>query len=493
MDRLLEIIYDNYYNLINTLGFVTDKEYIRFVYNLRNINEDEFDPQDFINNYEDNIGNKLMENINGGIKDKFFSEKEFLHLTYPLEQTLRRFQILYITVGEEEWKKIFKFDYKFFIDFICWIIYRIILYNDYKITNDKERKLEYQKLFPLSTNFFITKKELYSYFSNNNDSVDKILELLSIEIDDIKKLKDTYRILKNNNKYVLYFLWDFIYNSYDLIENTIVDYYKRDNKVEDFYKKRGLEFEKYCFQKLVKTFPKTNIYRKLYYDDKNGNHEIDILMETNEEFIVFECKSSRFDIHTTNDDNELKKEFLRAFGNGYKTINDFNDYINNDNIKLYSRHNKKTYSFDFKKKKVFYINITLHNIEYLQTSVQKIDKKLIIPVKVYPINWNFIDFLTIMELAKMNPNPIFEYIDKRFKMINENKEITFDTDEIDVLGFLTDDQNTRVYKMIIENSNKVDTTFTISNGIYREQINSIFNRKMLDNFFINEKKEEADE
>ena len=208
-------------------------------------------------------------------------------------------------------------------------------------------------------------------------------------------------------------------------------------------------------------------------------------METNNEIIIFECKSSRFDIHTTKNDEELKKAFLRAFGNGYKTINDFNDYINNDGKELYSKQNKKEYSFDFKKKKVVYINISLHNIEYLQTSVQKIDKKLIKPVKVYPINWNFIDFLTIMELSQMNPEPIFEYIHKRFKMLNENKEITFDVDEIDVLGFLTDKQNERVYKMIIGSSSKVDTTFTISNGIYRQQINKLFNKKMFDSFFNN--------
>ena len=489
MDELLEIIYDNYYSISNTLCFVTDKEYIRFVYELRNLNKEKFDSKKYLKNYKDSIGKKLIDNIESGNNDSFFSEKEFLHFVYPYEQTLRRFQILYITIGEEDWKQIFGFSYKIFINFICFIIQRIVLYNDYKVTKDKKRKKEYEEAFPLSTNYFLTKEELYSYFPKEHDAIDKILELFSIEINNIKYIKDTYRFLKNKDKYVLYFMWDFIYNSYDLIEDIIVDYYKNRKKEDNFYQKRGNEFEKYCYQKLIEAFPKANIYRKLYYDYNKGNHEIDIILETQNEIIVFECKSSKFDIHTTKNDEELKKEFLRAFGNSYKTINDFDDYINDNNKVLYSKSNKKKYSFDFKEKNIFYINITLHNIEYLQTSVQKIDKSLIIPVGIYPINWNFIDFLTIIELAKMNPKPIIEYIYKRFKMLNDNKEITFDVDEIDVLGFLTDEQNERVYKMLIENSNNIDTNFIISNGIYREQINSLFNRKMFNSFFAKESKE----
>ena len=428
-----------------------------------------------------------MKKIESGENDKFFTEKEFLHFIYPYEQTLQRFQILYITIGAEEWNIIFGFSYKVFIDFVCYILFRSFLYNDYKVAKNK-RKREYKRLFPQSTNYYFTKEELYNKFQQKNESIDRILELLSIEINDIKEIKDVYRILKYNNKYILYFIWDFIYNSYDLFEYKIVEYYKNKKEEDKFYKKRGVEFEKYCYHKLIEGFPKYNIYRKLYYDDKKGNHEIDILMESDIEIIIFECKSSEFDIHTTKNNEELKKAFLRSFGNGYKTINDFNDYIINNGKELYSKQNNKKYTFDFKKKEVIYINISLHNIEYLQTSVQKIDKELIKPVNIYPINWNFIDFLTIMELSKMNPEPIFEYIHKRFKMLNENKEITFDVDEIDVLGFLTDKQNERVYKMIIENNNKVDTTFTISNGIYREPINKLFNKKMFDSFLTTNKK-----
>lgn len=63
--------------------------------------------------------------------------------------------------------------------------------------------------------------------------------------------------------------------------------------------------------------------------------------------------------------------------------------------------------------------------------------------------------------------------------------LSLDIDEIDVLGFLTDDQNERVYKMIKENTSNVDTNIMITNGVYRNQVNELFNRKFFYNLYNN--------
>lgn len=393
MDKLLEIIYDDYFNITKTLNFYTDKEYIRFVYNLRSIKDGRINIEEYISKYKDNNRAKLLEHIKKENMDKFFVEKEFLHFVYPFEQTIERLQIIYMTIGDEEWKNIFNFDYNVFINFIYYILFRISNYNYFKTTNDYKKKEEYKELFPLSLNYYFTKEEFYSFFQNDKDSIDRLLDLLAINIEEMEQIEDVYRILKYHDKYVLYFTWDFIYSSYDLIENRIVDYYRGQVNEEEYYKKRGIEFEKYCFNALSEAFPNLKLYNNLYYNDENGNHEVDIILETKNEIIVFECKSSKFDIHKTENDMDLKKFFLRAFGNSFKTINDFNNYIKGGNTELYTRKNDEKYFFDFGKKNAIYISITLHNIEYLQTSIQKIDKKIFNPVEVYPINWNFIDFL----------------------------------------------------------------------------------------------------
>ncbi len=61
MNRLLEIIYDNYFNLDSTLGFSNDKDYIRFVFELRNIDKRDFNLKEYINSYKNNIRNSLLK------------------------------------------------------------------------------------------------------------------------------------------------------------------------------------------------------------------------------------------------------------------------------------------------------------------------------------------------------------------------------------------------------------------------------------------------
>ena len=482
LDFLLKEIYLNYFNLKHTLKFSLDGEFIKFVYELRNIDDKNFNAKKYIKNYNNSISEKIINTLNNDVKDQFLTEKEFLHFTYPLEQTITRLQIIYITIGQKKWKQIFNFEYELFINLLGIIIFRINLFNIYYLEKEKKKKKEYEMAFPYSTNYFITKEELCNFFHNNDKSIDQILKTISIEIKNIKKIDDTSLLLKFQNKYVLYFVWDFLYNIYDVLENKVITYYKENDKIDNYYSNRGKTFEKYCFKILIDTFPKSNIFRGLNYKDNFGNHEIDILLETLDNIIIFECKSSKFDIKKTKNDKEMKNAFLKAFGNGFKTVNDFYKYINNNGNKLYSKQSKKNFSFDFKNKDIVFINLSLYNIEYLQTCVQKLDKNLLDPVDIYPINWNFIDFLTIMDLAKYNATPVFEYLHKRFEILNKNKNLKLDVDEIDAFGFLTDNNNDRVYKMLINDNHNIDTEFMINNGIYREQVNNFFNSKFIENF-----------
>lgn len=87
-----------------------------------------------------------------------------------------------------------------------------------------------------------------------------------------------------------------------------------------------------------------------------------------------------------------------------------------------------------------------------------------------------------MDLAKYNATPVFEYLHKRFEILNKNKNLKLDVDEIDAFGFLTDNNNDRVYKMLINDNHNIDTEFMINNGIYREQVNNFFNSKFIEKF-----------
>jgi len=483
MEELLKTIYFDYYNIKKTTSFNTDKEFFRFLYNLKNYKGKEINYREVLKQYVDPVIKDIRENFGKrALKDDFFSEKNFVHLTYPFEQTMKRLQVIYISLGENSWNKIFNFKYDFFIDFVCFILRRILLFNNYAIDKDQKRKEAYEKSFNKSTNFYFTKEELYSFFPEYKQEIDNILSIITINIFNFENETDVFKIIENENKYILYFLWDFLYFLYDMIENEVIKYYGNDFKeVDKYYLKRGKALERYCYINLINTFPKINIMKNLYYYDEKGNNEIDIIMETQDEFIVFEQKSSKFDIHQTKDDRNLKDAFIKAFGNSFKTLNNFYNFAKNGNGIMYFKHNKEKIELDLKHKKIILIQISLHNIEYMQSSVQKFDKNLIKPVTNYPICWNFIDFLTILELAKMNAEIVMEYINKRYDVLNKNKEVTLDIDEIDAMGFLTDSRYQEQYR-ILTNSNgqKVDINFMIKNGAYRDEVNNLMNSRFYD-------------
>ncbi len=84
LDFLLKEIYLNYFNLKHTLKFSLDREFIKFVYELRNIDDKNFNAKKYIKNYNNSISEKIINTLNNDVKDQFLTEKEFLHFTYPL-------------------------------------------------------------------------------------------------------------------------------------------------------------------------------------------------------------------------------------------------------------------------------------------------------------------------------------------------------------------------------------------------------------------------
>ncbi len=480
MKNILNRIYYNYYNIDKNYYFPIDKDYMRFVFMLRNEKIRNLTIDDAIEKYR-NRNNPFKDVVLNNVNNHrdYLIESETIHITYPIEESLERIKVLYDVVGKKRWKEIFEFDYELLYNFIVVIIYRIFMFNYGRITRDIEYIKKYDDAFPDSKRCYFTKKELYSFF-NNNPQIDKILDFISIDINKQEKKTDAAKLLYYDGKYYLYFIWDFIYNLFDEIEIKILDHTDDRDK---YYHEKGKCFENLCYDKLCKYYPKERIYKKLKYDYKDGDNEVDLILDLPKSYLIFECKSSEFNIDKFSSNNELYKRFLTAFGRGFKTINNLDNYIKSGNSFFYKGSKKNKISFDFKDKKVYYVNLSLYNIEYLQTQIQKIKKEFIRPVNIYPICWNYLDYGAIMKLSPLDLGLFEQYLEKRTKLLNEKKNITFDIDEIDAFGFLTEPKYEYVYEMLINHINEnVDENFMISNGAYRKEFNNMFDKKFIDDY-----------
>lgn len=473
MDKYLKIIYDDYYNLKRTLDFACDRDVIQFVYFLSKYNVNGSNKENIVKDYKKEKSKEykvFIENINS---DSYFSARESLHFTYPLNETFRRLDVLFEMIGDKKWKEIFGYSYKFLYAFVTVVICRIVLFHN---LNEIDPNEEYANSD--AKECYFTKSELNKYLLDSSDEIDLVLNDLSVNFSELSNVKDVYKIISFNDHYYLFFIWDFLYNLFNIYSIKIKSALGND----EFNKKRGKAFETVCYNNLNQCFKYGKIYKGLEYDYKSGNHEIDILMELNEVIVIFECKSGAFDSLEFENDGELYSAFVKVYGNGYKTINDLNEYILGGN-NTFRDKDKNNVEIDIKNKTVVYVNLSLYNIEFIQTSIQKIKSERMKKVDVYPICWNYIDFLTLTKVAIVDYMLFEEYLKKRFNIINNYKNLTLDYDEVDAFGLLTDpSQKYYVDNILLSEStsnSNIDMNFMISNGIYREEFNSGFDREYL--------------
>ena len=471
-EEFLYKIYCDYYDIGKTQNFKlnTDVEYIQLIASYKEIKDKTL--KKTIKNFKDLFSKKLRDSVlNSENKDDYFVDKNIVHITYPLEKTINRLYFIYNSIGKKEWNKIFNFDFKNMIALIKAIIKRIITNNNLVLDNKGK---EY--------NFYLTKDEIYTYLTIPTTEIEQIIEFVSIDLNNINDKRDCFNLIKfNNDSYTLIFVWDFLYYLYDKIETKIKEN-SSEKQLSIYYNNRGKIFEKQCTQEIQLSFKNKEIYKNVYYINEKGKNELDIILIIDNKIIVFECKTTNFDIYKTNNNEELEYQIISALGKGYKTINNFDQYIKNkDTIELLD--NGKKIELNLKNKEIIYVCISLNNIEFVQTSIQKLDGKVLKKVNKYPIILNYLDLSSILDLASLNPDPILEYFSERFYTINELKMLSIDIDEIDVLGFLTDEQNARVYNMIKDNSSFVDTNLMITNGAYRNQVNKFLNEKFIYNLY----------
>lgn len=471
-EEFLYKIYCDYYDIGKPQNFKlnTDVEYIQLLASYKEIKDKTL--KKTIKNFKDLFSKKLRDSIlNSKNKDDYFVDKNIVHITYPLEKTINRLYFIYNSIGKKGWNKIFNFDFENMISLIKAIIKRIITYNNLVLDNKGE---EY--------NFYLTKDEIYTYLTIPTTEIETIIEFISIDLNNINDERDCFNLIKfDNDSYTLIFIWDFLYYLYDKIETKIKEN-SNEKQLSIYYNNRGKIFEKQCTQEIKFAFKNKEIYKNVYYINEKGKNELDIILIIDNKIIVFECKTTNFDIYKTNNNEELEYQIISALGKGYKTINNFDQYLKNkDTIELLD--NGKKIQLNLKNKEIIYVCISLNNIEFVQTSIQKLDDTVLKKVNKYPIILNYLDLSSILDLASLNPDPILKYFGERFYTINELKMLSIDIDEIDVLGFLTDEQNARVYNMIKDNYSFVDTNLMITNGAYRNQVNKFLNDIFIYNLY----------
>ena len=324
------------------------------------------------------------------------------------------------------------------------------------------------------------------------ETIQKYLDIFSININQISSSEDTKKIIEYDNEYVFPFLNEFCTFLFNDCEKRIIDYYKNNNKHEKYYLARGKAFEKYVNNILKNMYSdvKTNVN---YIDNENRKMELDNLIITDELCLNFECKSSGFNVYNYDSDKETIQNMKSAFGRGYLSVNTFHNTVkmNNGIIEFFDGKFKKNYNLN--NHKIVSFNVTMYPIEFLSTCIHYFDEKLSNSIQFFPITINVMDLYCIFILGIYNKKLVEYYIIERFNSINKMHKFKIDNDEINAFGYITDFNLKNGYSFMKEINNDIaELNISISNNLYREEINSVMAnygfRLLIDTIFKEELK-----
>ena len=478
--NILEELYNGYYSINNKIfDFNLDTDYI---YALHKINDLEGKSSKEIGEF---IKKRFYDSISSS--DPNIASKLTLHIQLPLFISLERTIVLFETI-----KNFHNIDLGFsYLDFviICHsIIFRIqlhILFKKHIEGDEKYKNLFNEKFSNMKIDQWFDVDELYEFNKLvDKEKIRRFLDIFSITPDEDFNYVDTFRILKNKNKYTILFLSDFTYYSYFYLENYILSSFNYDSSlISEYGKVRGEKFELFVYQMLQDFYQSEKIHKNIFYKDINGNKsELDLVVELKNVILNIELKSSRFDIAFLNNSKELDTRFISSFKRSYKSIDRFHKTIEGKNDFSFTEDGVSNV-INLNNKLIVSLHVTACDIKYIASEIQRDIIPNLPKYDYYPININCIDLKSILLTLHANEKGYenFErYLVDRFMLINRHKNVKFDLDEIDMFGFLTtdSDENRKSIKILKSSPTTVPVDFLISNGIYREQIN-----KALDNLF----------
>ena len=168
MEVILEKIYNDLFDIKKDkhIEKLLERDIIKIIYLLSKYKDKKIDLKKIIEQYNKERIEKILGSSNTTIQDSFVCEKETMHFTYPIRETLNRIEVLFKITGEKMWKDIFGFDYEILYSLIIVIVSRLMYYNAYKSNVDEEFCSNYETVWEKSLNCFFTKEEFYSFFRN---------------------------------------------------------------------------------------------------------------------------------------------------------------------------------------------------------------------------------------------------------------------------------------------------------------------------------------
>lgn len=341
--------------------------------------------------------------------------------------------LLYIDIVLDSIEDIFFEKIDFEINKIKKIIISIVLYilslQIYKFSDTSLSKTAKKNLFGRK-DFFIGLKELKMVcWDIQQKDFDKFKKLFAFDIDeDVESFKNQELFKKDELLFILS-IYEFV--EYVLFQIELL--YKENCTIQEFSKyqnKKGVKFEEVVYDFLSPCFKKI-VHSIYYYPTRDKEAEIDILVQDDEFLMIVECKSGTIDLRKTLNDNQIKKVIDNKVKKAYKTLENANKYILNNDIYKFSNQDD-TIEGNSKDIEVICIHLSMYPINSLSSNIHALDENYIKESTNPKLTISFEHFLAILSDCYSREVSINEYFKRRKNFVLEHPQIKCDNNEIDL-------------------------------------------------------------
>lgn len=352
-----------------------------------------------------------------------------------------------------------------------------IFINAYTVPKNKLGDLLPSKYTNISSPLFTITELISNDIYLDKDIVNRIFDILSISIEEIKD-DDVYGVIKVDNKYCMVYFDYFVAGLYEKLEHFVIN---NGIDKDKYYKFRGKYFERLLNETFKSELKNIQIYKNTNYYLSDEKNEIDLLILNENNIIIVECKSSNYNepINLMEINDSLYKGLKNSFGRGFKTLDKAYYYFRTGSV-IEIHKNDEIVKIDTANKEIYTLMISLKSIKSISGNLSKIIKDK--NINHIPLVICYSDLLTILK----NTNDIQKicyYLKQRDYILNSLSNVTFDLDEVDAYGIITSNQYERLIDSIKIMRN-IDLSYYTTNSAYRKEANFEINNLVL-NYLIN--------
>lgn len=237
-------------------------------------------------------------------------------------------------------------------------------------------------------------------------------------------------IINSNDQFIVPISYQFSGFGYYLLESLFIDLKNRNEKLWDSYQKaRGKFLEDKTIATLSKMFGRDKVHSNLFYEVDGQRFEIDVLVQFDNKFLIFEAKSGPLTKPSKRGAyfrliSDLEKLVGKAFIQGQRTL----DHLNQGKITgLKDKTGKLVLKIDYhpNKNQVVITNMTLEPLMKFAANLNEISSTGLYKNNSALLSMNIYEFEVLCEFLRL-PSILFHYLDMRLSSHRDNVYHAFD-------------------------------------------------------------------